>query len=407
MSLLEANRQRFGACLVTGRLGHLLMLQLVAVATFGASGLVQAQTFSATGMGGGIPDHSLGIFTVQLPSGIVGICDLELDITGITHANPTDLDIFLIDPFGAAIEIMTDRGGTLAVSGVSLTFSDVAGAAPSEAGPLVSGTFLPEGLAELSDQGFATYDGNDGGTDPWVLLVVDDTVGNTGNIASFTLRGSYGPPVCSPYVGACCDGMTGVCTDGVKEPLCTGDQQFWTVGRACAELDPPCDRPRGSCCDGTTGLCVDGLLPEDCSGDQLDWLQDVACAQRSSPCSEHTGACCDRLTGTCTPETVESACVGPQRGWTKGAACAEVTCFSVNGACCDHDPFGGCSETTNPGCQGDGLVWHKLMTCAQIECVHTVIPTVSEWGSVILTLLLLIGAKVHSALRQTATASEG
>ena len=34
-------------------------------------------------------------------------------------------------------------------------------------------------------------------------------------------------------------------------------------------------------------------------------------------------------------------------------------------------------------------------TCAQFDCAREAIPTVSEWGLVILTLLLLTGAEIY------------
>jgi len=377
------------------------MLHLLTLAAFGSGRVSYAQTFSATGIGGDIPDCFVGVFDVQLPSGLVDLCDLELDITGITHVIPSDLDIYLIDPVGESIEIITDRGGAIPVSGITLTFSDRGSQLPSESGPLVSDTFLPEGLANGADQGFAAFDGTAGGADPWILLVIDDTCGGTGSLASFTLRGSYGPGPCGPLVGACCDGTTGVCTDNVEEPFCTADQQAWTAGAACVSLGASCERHRGSCCDGTTGLCVDDFLPEDCTGDQRDWLKGVACVDRSPPCSEHTGACCDLLSGICTGDVPPDACSGPLREWTKAARCTEVTCDAVNGACCDHDAFGGCTdglvqaECTCPTCD-----WYKLASCADIECTHISIPTVSHWGLLALSLVLLIAAKVRFGMQR-------
>ena len=38
--------------------------------------------------------------------------------------------------------------------------------------------------------------------------------------------------------------------------------------------------------------------------------------------------------------------------------------------------------------------WVKLGLCLQLDCVHTSIPAVSEWGLLILALLLFIGAKL-------------
>ena len=101
---------------------------------------------------------------------------------------------------------------------------------------------------------------------------------------------------------------------------------------------------------------------------------------------------------------IAAECTGAQRIWTKGASCSDVLCDAVPGACCDQDPFGGCTETTQAECTCGQCVWHKLSTCSDIECLHTPIPTVSEWGLVILALSLLTGAKVYFG-RRSETAS--
>jgi len=37
------------------------------------------------------------------------ITSLELVLTGLTHTSAGDLDIYLIDPYGISLEIMTDE----------------------------------------------------------------------------------------------------------------------------------------------------------------------------------------------------------------------------------------------------------------------------------------------------------
>ncbi len=70
------------------------------------------------------------------------------------------------------------------------------------------------------------------------------------------------------------------------------------------------------------------------------------------------------------------------------------------GACCDRDTFGGCSQTTQSQCNCSECVWTEGQGCGAVECVHAAIPTVSQWGLVVLTLLLLTAAKVHFGRRQ-------
>jgi len=66
------------------------------------------------------------------------------------------------------------------------------------------------------------------------------------------------------------------------------------------------------------------------------------------------------------------------------------------GACCNHDPFGGCQDDRAlDECVCGKCEWFQERTCAQVDCTRAPIPTVSEWGLVILTLLLLTGAKIY------------
>ena len=155
---------------------------------------------------------------------------------------------------------------------------------------------------------------------------------------------------------------------------------------------------QGACFDGNERTCIDVAGLGDCLGAQQVFTPNV-------PCTALTGACCGTLNGICEDEVVVGDCQGDQRVWTMDATCAEVVCDPAPGACCDQDVFGTCTETTVMACDCKKCVWHKLLTCEDIECLHTVIPTVSQWGLVVLTLLLLIGAKIYFARRQVATAS--
>ena len=68
---------------------------------------------------------------------------------------------------------------------------------------------------------------------------------------------------------------------------------------------------------------------------------------------------------------------------------------AVTGACCDHDPFGVCTDgVTRAACDCPTCAWVKLGSRSELDCLHTPIPTVGEWGLVVLALLLLAGAKL-------------
>ena len=225
---------------------------------------------------------------------------------------------------------------------------------------------------------------------------------------------------CGPeHTGACCDRETGLCTPDVLSADCVpapGNQLVWTKLATCAEAG--CIRHTGACCDhspgaggpGPEGACTNGTYPEDCTGTQKTWHKDELCA--AVTCLETLGACCDLITGGCTI-TLQADCpLGVpgtlvQREWTKEGECIgpnAVSCVAVPGACCDGDTFGLCTQTTDAQCRGGKLHWTKGALCADIECTHEAIPTVSQWGLVVLTLLLLVGAKVYFGRRQSAAA---
>lgn len=222
--------------------------------------------------------------------------------------------------------------------------------------------------------------------------------------------------LCNEHIGACCDRRISDpvqrCQDNVPQSLCIIDdpsQVRWFKDTLCGQLDADqCSEHTGACCDTSPGAggpepegaCTDGLTPGQCSGVQRRWVKDTLCADIEPACLETTGACCNTLEGSCANNTYFGECQGDQRIWSKAAACDDVECEARLGACCDQDPFGICQVTTNAGCNCDKCVWSKLLTCDQIDCTHNSIPTVSEWGLVVLTLLLLTGAKLFFGRRE-------
>lgn len=203
--------------------------------------------------------------------------------------------------------------------------------------------------------------------------------------------------------GACCDRNNGTCTDDVAQSACSGQNQVYTHNKLCSSVT--CTEATGACCDASPGLggaCTDGVLHGACSGAQQTWSKDTACS--AVTCAEATGACCNTLAGSCST-TLLGACQGSQRTWTKGVSCAAAGCSAVQGACCNHDD-GSCTSTTQAGCSCEKCEWTKLADCANVSCDPNFepIPTVSEWGLAIMTLLLLTGAKIYFGRRQAASA---
>ena len=123
------------------------------------------------------------------PSPLPSITSLELVLTGLSHTHPEDLDIYLISPFGETVEIMTDKGDSVAIVNMDLIFSDAGAPLPPDGDPLTPGVYAPE--AGSGD--FSKYNGSSGGTDAWELIIIDDSSDDQGNLVSYTLRGTYVP----------------------------------------------------------------------------------------------------------------------------------------------------------------------------------------------------------------------
>jgi hypothetical protein len=216
------------------------------------------------------------------------------------------------------------------------------------------------------------------------------------------------------HTGACCAGTTGLCRDDVLAADCTGDQEVWSKLTTCAVAG--CIRHTGACCDASPKAvhCTDGTYPEDCDNNQNQtWHKGATCQDSPSVCPALTlGACCNTLAGTCTDNETQGSCgdVNPnpntdQRVFSLDKTCLNAPCAADLGACCDHDTFGSCTDTTVADCTCPKCEWTKLVSCANVTtCIHDAIPTVSEWGLVVLTLLLLVGAKVYFGRRQSAAA---
>ncbi len=233
---------------------------------------------------------------------------------------------------------------------------------------------------------------------------------NDGNACTEDVCDGMGDCVLDDVVcGACCDGTTGECIDEQFPENCVGDQADFFLGRDCQDvLDTgECVRHGGACCDRTPGMggqCIDDVLPEDCLGPQRVWHKLMTCGEIT--CQEARGACCDGLTGICTPNVLLVACNCSQCDWHKGASCAQISCAPAIGACCDRgtaDPTQAfCYESTQDLCVCEMCVWTKNANCDQVFCDSNfrVIPTTSEWGLVVMTLLLLTLGKVYFGRRE-------
>jgi hypothetical protein len=161
--------------------------------------------FTYTAPGGAIPNPGLSgsptegvsvfpLFMSDFPGDTIQT--LELELTGLTHTAPWDLDVYLIDPFGNAIRIISDRGDMSAVADLTMIFNDDGSVLPADPDtPLATGPWKPEMLTDGTPPGVGLNDFTMPGTDAWILLIVDDTAGNNGSLDSWTLRGTIPEPV--------------------------------------------------------------------------------------------------------------------------------------------------------------------------------------------------------------------
>lgn len=141
-----------------------------------------------------------------LVSGLSGtITSVTLNLNGLSHADPTDLDMLLISPAGTPYFPLSDVGNATGVSNVNLTIEDTAATQLPIGALLTSGTYRPtnNGAGDAipnTTLGTVTASGNNtaapagtgtlatafGGSDPngvWKLYIFDDSAGDTGSLS--------------------------------------------------------------------------------------------------------------------------------------------------------------------------------------------------------------------------------
>jgi subtilisin-like proprotein convertase family protein len=117
---------------------------------------------------------------------------VRVTLTNFSHSSPDDVDIMLASPSGRVVTLMSDVGGTNAVSSLNLTFDDAATASLPDSGPLTSGTYRPTDFepgdlfpppAPSGGPGkmLASLNGSVA-NGAWRLFVVDDDGNNAGSI---------------------------------------------------------------------------------------------------------------------------------------------------------------------------------------------------------------------------------
>jgi hypothetical protein len=212
-------------------------------------------------------------------------------------------------------------------------------------------------------------------------------------------------PACPPDL---CDAPGTGCTDDGNE--CTNDVCNGTCGTAVACTHPNksngtgCGNSRDTVCDNPD-TCVDGMckpnfepptfvcraavnecdLAENCTGSSADCPPNLC---------DPSGTACGDDGNRCTNDVCDGVC-----GSASSPSCTH-TDNNRCGACCLKDGSGECVDFVfREECPHPELKFFLKGRCSEINCNEVSIPTLSEWGLVVLTLLTLVGAKLYFGRR--------
>ncbi|MFN0279639.1 MAG: hypothetical protein ACKVRN_13740, partial [Pyrinomonadaceae bacterium] len=141
-------------------------------------------------------------------AGLTGtVTKVTVDLTGVSHTFPDDIDVMLVGPGGQNTLLMSDAGGGLDITGVNLTFDDLAAATLPDATQIAAGTFRPSNFDTTTDvlpapappAGATVALSVFNGTTPngtWSLYVRDDLGIDLGSISGgWTLRLNTSGPI--------------------------------------------------------------------------------------------------------------------------------------------------------------------------------------------------------------------
>lgn len=122
-------------------------------------------------------------------SGLTGVLtEISVTLSNLNYPRPDDLDVLLVGPRGQAVVLMSDAGGTLPLTNVTLTFGDRFAAYHPDSSRIVPGNYRPSNYVGPAGAGDlflgpapAGPYGNElalfNGVDPngtWNLYVIDD-----------------------------------------------------------------------------------------------------------------------------------------------------------------------------------------------------------------------------------------
>ena len=152
-------------------------------------GFANSTSITLSDSGAGVPHPS----TIDVSGLGSSIKNLKVTLRGLSHTDPSDLDVLLVGPSGESVILMSDAGGGHDLVGVTLGFDDHSSSGLNETGQIVSGIYRPTNYfagdtfpvpstVTAYNLTLDTFDGgNPNGT--WSLYVVDDAAGGSGAIA--------------------------------------------------------------------------------------------------------------------------------------------------------------------------------------------------------------------------------
>jgi subtilisin-like proprotein convertase family protein len=135
--------------------------------------------------------------SILVPGAPGTVAHVTVQLVGVTHTHPQDLDVVLVSPAGTAVMLLSDAGGVTDISALTLTFDD-AGAPASQTLPLTGATTHPTDHGLPSSDGFvpgpagpwvaalSLFDGEPA-NGIWRLYVVDDQAGDAGSMLGWNL----------------------------------------------------------------------------------------------------------------------------------------------------------------------------------------------------------------------------
>ena len=184
---------------------------LLSVALLGAS-VAQAQVFNSETAITIVDNAPANPYpsTINVSEVTGTISKVTVQLNGLLHASPDDIDMLLVSPSGRGATLMSDAGGNWGLGGANLTFDDAASDSLPDStqiadtaftlpgfsvykptdftdpGPNSSDTFPTLALSEFPGARLAAFNG-DNPNGQWQLFIVDDTGGNTGSLTGWSL----------------------------------------------------------------------------------------------------------------------------------------------------------------------------------------------------------------------------